>query len=296
MMPEKERKGSYRFLLPTAVIMALQFAMSFFFMELRAVYFAAGYRKEADYNTFMQDLTTALTDTDLLTWASVAYSLVATILFAFWYKKMKPAYDEVKTDDSLKYYPAFLYAGILLFAIAAQSVSMYLIDVLSYMFPDWLAYYYEIMDAAGLTGENGYAVSTIVYAVFAGPLAEELCFRGVTYQYARKFFPFWTANIAQALLFGAMHMNPLQSTYAFFLALFFGMVYEKTRNIFVTIFLHILYNGSGLLLENLIDTGDTPVEFYITLFASLCVGYIGYIMIAKAEDVRTERIKSLSNG
>lgn len=296
MMPEKQRKGSYLFLLPSAVIMVLQFAMSFFFMELGAVFFAASYSKTADYNTFMRELAAALTETELLTWASVAYAVVAIILFWFWYKRIKPLCDEVKTDDSLKHYPALLYAGLVLFAAAAQYVSMYLINVLSYMFPDWLEYYYELMDAAGLTGEDGYAVSTVIYAAFVGPIAEELCFRGVTYQYARKYFPFWTANIAQALLFGAMHMNPLQSAYAFAIGLFFGLIYEKTRNIFVTIILHILYNGSGMLLENILDTGDTPVEFYVTLFISLCAGYIGYMMIAKAEDMRAIRLKASADG
>lgn len=270
--------------------MALQFGVSFFFMELGAIWFAAGYQKDnVDYFTFMNELVTALTDTDLLIWGSVVYACIAVVLFGFWYKKLKP-YDEVKTEDSLKGYPVLLYAGIILFAFAAQYVSMYLIDVLSYMFPDWLEYYYELMESAGLAGEDGISAATLIYAVLVGPIAEELCFRGVTYQYARKYFPFWSTNIAQALLFGAMHMNPLQSTYAFFIAVLFGMIYEKTRNIYITIFLHILYNGSGVLLEKFIELGETPVTFYVTLFASLCAAYIGYMMIAKAEDMRTVKL------
>ncbi len=278
-----------RFLLPSVVILLLQFGIEFFFMELRVVIFAAGYNGSGDYAAFAGQLVTALTDVDFLSWASTAYAVTAILIFALWYKKVKP-FDEVKTDDSLRGYSFLLYFGIVLFACAAQYVSMYLMSVLSYMFPDWLAYYEEIMESAGLTGTDGYAVSTILYAVLFGPIAEELCFRGVTYQYARQHFPFWSANISQALLFGAMHMNPLQSVYAFVLALAIGAIYEKTRNIFVPILIHICYNGGGMLLENYMDLGDTPVTFYLTLFASLCATYFGYIIIERAENARAAKI------
>ncbi len=287
-MENKQKKGSLQFLLPTVVILFLQFGVSFFFMELRTLVFMAKYRGNGDYLSFSNELMETLSDVSFLSWSSTAYAIIGAILFFFWYKKIKPA-DEVRPDDSLRGYPVTIIFGILLFAVAGQYVSMYLMDVLSYMFPDWLDYYLEIMESAGLTGENGYALSTVLYAVLAGPVVEEACFRGVTYQYARKSYPFWSANIAQALLFGGLHMNPLQSVYAFAFGLALGMIYEKTRNIYISIFIHIAYNGCGMVLENFIDLGETPVTYYLTLLTSMCAMYFGYVLIARSEDKRAAR-------
>ena len=296
-MEIRQKKGAFRFLLPTLVILLLQTGVSFFFMELAVIIYTAGFERGGDYQAYMDGLFDALSNVDFLSWTSTAYAVVGVIVFGLWYKHIKPN-DEVKKDDSLRHYSFLLYFGIILFACAAQYVCMYMIDVFAYLFPDWLSLYEEIMESAGLSGDNGYSLSTVVYAALVGPVCEELCYRGVTYQYARAHFPFWSANISQALLFGAMHMNPMQSAYAFLVGLAFGAIYEKTRNIKVSILVHIAFNGCGILLENYMSEGDTPVVFYLTLFTSLCATYFGYILIARAEDSRTLRLarQSGTNG
>ncbi len=293
-MENNQKKGSLQFLLPTVVILFLQFGISFFLMELRALVFMAQYKGKIDYQKFSNDLIDVLSDVEFLSWSSTVYAVIAAAIFFFWYKKLKKR-DEVKQDDSLKSYPVTLIFGILLFAAAGQYVTTYMMDVISYMFPEWLDYYVEIMESAGLTGEDGYALSTVIYAVLAGPAAEELCFRGATFQYARKHYPFWSANIAQALLFGALHMNPLQSVYAFAVGLAFGAVYEKTRNIYISIFIHIAYNSCGMLFDQFMELGDTPVMYYLTLLTSMCAMYFGYVLIIRSEDTRSERIKAANH-
>lgn len=55
------------------------------------------------------------------------------------------------------------------------------------------------------------------------PLAEELCFRGVSLTaLERSGLPFWAANLVHAVLFAAFHFNIVQSVYAFVCALVLG--------------------------------------------------------------------------
>ena len=56
------------------------------------------------------------------------------------------------------------------------------------------------------------------------PIAEELCFRGVSLTaLERSGLPFWAANLVHAVLFAAFHFNIVQSVYAFICALVLGL-------------------------------------------------------------------------
>jgi hypothetical protein len=120
------------------------------------------------------------------------------------------------------------------------------------------------------------SVSMLVYSVLLAPVSEELIFRGVTLSHAKKFLPFWMANLFQAFLFGVFHMNMLQGTYAFCLGLFLGYLCEKGGNIYHSILLHMLFNFFGTVLNEYLTIGDTlfSIIFWFVFAIAMCVGGI----------------------
>ena len=78
-------------------------------------------------------------------------------------------------------------------------------------------------------------LSMIILVTFAAPILEELIFRLLILSFARKYFPFFAANIIQAGLFGIYHMSLVQGIYAFLLGLFIGYLMKCTGTVSVSI-------------------------------------------------------------
>ena len=80
------------------------------------------------------------------------------------------------------------------------------------------------------------------------PLAEELCFRGVSLTaLERSGLPFWAANLVQAALFAAFHFNIVQSAYAFVCALVLGGLRQRD-GLGSSAIAHCACNLSGVIL------------------------------------------------
>lgn len=80
------------------------------------------------------------------------------------------------------------------------------------------------------------------------PIAEELCFRGVSPTVLeRRGLPFWAANLIQAALFAAFHFNIVQSAYAFICALVLGGLRQRD-GLGSSVIAHCACNLSGVIL------------------------------------------------
>ena len=80
------------------------------------------------------------------------------------------------------------------------------------------------------------------------PIAEELCFRGVSLTaLERRGLPFWAANLIQAALFAAFHFNIVQSAYAFICALVLGGLRQRD-GLGSSVIAHCACNLSGVIL------------------------------------------------
>lgn len=148
--------------------------------------------------------------------------------------------------------------------------------------PDVMAEYEELMDLAGL---NDLSVFVMLTAVILAPIVEELAFRGCTIGMAEKAgLPFWVINIFQAALFGAAHMNWVQSSYAFVLGLLLGYVYHRYHSLWAAILLHFIFNFLGTVVTSLVS-GLTLLDLpaiTIILYIAGTIGVIAFIrLIAK---------------
>ena len=80
------------------------------------------------------------------------------------------------------------------------------------------------------------------------PLAEELLFRGLTLRILEEAFPFWAANLLQALYFGLIHGNLVQGGYAFGAGMLLGYLVKKKGTLAAGILCHFGVNFSGVIL------------------------------------------------
>ncbi len=75
------------------------------------------------------------------------------------------------------------------------------------------------------------------------PVVEELIFRGVIMGGLRTTGRIFTAIALQGLLFGLIHMNLNQFSYAVVLGIMWGLLVEASGSIFTSIFCHFMLNG-----------------------------------------------------
>lgn len=99
------------------------------------------------------------------------------------------------------------------------------------------------IDAATGMGMN---VSMVLYTVIAGPVAEELVFRGVLLRSFEKYGKVF-AIVCSAFLFGAYHGNFLQGMFAFTTGVLFAYIAEE-YSIRWSIALHLLNNFTTIAL------------------------------------------------
>lgn len=82
----------------------------------------------------------------------------------------------------------------------------------------------------------------ISIAVLA-PILEEVLFRGAIQGYLMRKYNPTVGIVVASLIFGLIHMNPIQVFYAFFLGLIFGWIYYRTRSLMPVVIGHVLNNS-----------------------------------------------------
>ena len=88
----------------------------------------------------------------------------------------------------------------------------------------------------------------------AGPVAEELFFRGVLYGWLRSRIGVWKGLAVTALFFSALHGNLMVFLPIFGLGLLFGWVYERTGSLAAPIGIHVLHNGGMLIVASFLKS------------------------------------------
>lgn len=102
------------------------------------------------------------------------------------------------------------------------------------------------------------------------PLAEELAFRGVIMKVSKKAFAVIGCAVISALLFGLMHMNPLQSLYAIPLGAVLAFVAYKYNSVVPVVLMHLINNTVSWTASKLISNGVSDF-----VWAALCVVFLG---------------------
>ena len=166
-------------------------------------------------------------------------------------------------------------------------ITLYL-SFAGFAFPNLMEDYNLLMEQTGIADRT--VLSTISTIVFA-PICEEVIFRGLTYKFARRAgLNFLLANILQALLFGIIHMNWIQGTYAFCLGLLLGFVNERYHSLYAAVLLHALFNFCGTYLaEALGFLPDVPGVYAGMAAVGVVLVGISWYLLKKEKSVKMER-------
>lgn len=250
--------------LPILLAFAFQFLAMGFLIGVKTLFLFAS-NPDSSALSQLQEL---MTDTGFNMVLSILFAILNITVFGLWYYHKFEG--NFLPQPKKTFHPA-LFAGLLLIAPAAQFLSNVVVVIVSAINPVWLENYQKLMETAGIDAELNFLM--IVYVVILGPIGEELIFRGVTLRCARQIFPFWAANLMQAVLFGVFHMNIIQGSYAFVLGIILGVVCEKFGSIYYAIFLHICFNFLGTVISQQLDFIDSPVE-YAVYYAVIAIAAI----------------------
>lgn len=225
---------------PTIISIVLQFFAVYYLLFIAAIFLFGIGPGITGESYGISDMLTLVENMDFNTIAMIIFSFCCMIVFGIWYRKRCGGTFRINVKK--EFHPLELL-GIAFLIPGTQYLSAMVASLVSLIFPSWLEAYEELLETAGL-GED-ITLIMFIYSVLMAPISEELIFRGVTLRIAQRAFPFWIANIIQAILFGAFHMNPLQGCYTFIIGLILGYICHKGGSLYHVIFFHFLFNLWG---------------------------------------------------
>ena len=142
------------------------------------------------------------------------------------------------------------FGSILCLAIGAQCLVGLLLAAWQYISPEQIDAYNEMIENSGI-GEL--TILSAIATVIMAPIGEEIVCRGLTVECLKRAGAgFWVINVVQAVLFGFMHLDLVQGTYAFFVGLICGYLALKYKTLLASMLFHLCFNaystfGSPLL-------------------------------------------------
>lgn len=134
----------------------------------------------------------------------------------------------------------------------------------SIFFLDFVMYYLDSLP--DLMEQTFNVILTSFWGIIAvtllGPFIEELIFRGAITQFLLEKYNPKVAILTSALIFGLIHMNPVQIFGGFLMGLFLGWIYYKTRSLLPVLIIHIVNNSLSVLLGRRYAEVDTLRELF----------------------------------
>ncbi len=179
---------------------------------------------------------------------SFILSMVLMTLFMAW-KGLIPLDRESWTLPTPK--PSYLF-----WLIIATFSSIFTLDFLMYyldFIPDFMEQTFDII----LTSFWG-----IFTVALLGPLIEELVFRGAITRFLLEKYNPRTAILISALIFGIVHMNPVQIIGGFLMGLLLGWIYYKTKSILPVFIVHLINNSLSVILGKQYAGADTLRDLF----------------------------------
>jgi len=112
---------------------------------------------------------------------------------------------------------------------------------------------------------NNFALEFLAIALL-GPIIEEIIFRGIVQKRLSKMMRVGFVVIIQAMIFGLIHMDFVQSVYAGILGIFIGLIYLWFDSIWHAITVHAVFNATSVILMHF--AGDAEVNLLHLLIIS----------------------------
>ncbi len=177
--------------------------------------------------------------------------------------------------------------------IAIQLVISVLLGFIMQILPQKLSEDYgEVMDSLSTID-----VFSILSVVVLAPISEEFLCRGVIQRCAEEAYSKIAAVFIQAVVFGLIHMQLIQSSYAFVIGIVFGYFSMKYRTVWIGVIIHISLNASSYLLPYIPDTVsffginiNMQFVFYGLTILLSAVTVILFRKLPKPETIKAEEV------
>ncbi len=218
---------------------------------------------------------------EVLTWLVTLAGIALTLLLVH---RVEPKLFPAAGLFSLKMPKVSVFVGLLLIAplwLVAEEYIVYGITS--------LAHTVQMKPLTYTTAELREDLLSSVHAVLLAPLLEELCFRQMAISPFRRRGAQIAVCVVMAILFGVLHVRNFPG--AFISALFYGLVFIWSRNIWYSVALHAGSNLTATLLAIYcwLQLGDmqmtsTPVIILPdmkVIIASLFLAIIGVLLLKK---------------
>ncbi len=185
--------------------------------------------------------------------------------------------DKVKDVLSIRKIKWTTFFGVIAFTMAASPL-VTLVNLLSQL----------VVENTVTTNSTQFlSLHPLLLIFFVGilaPVCEEVVFRGAIFGGFKKEGNIFKAILASGLLFGLLHMNINQASYAFVIGILLGFLVEATGSIFSSILFHVLVNASNAIMmiftnsmmsEELMASAQESVDT-ATLLNMICI----YLVLA----------------
>lgn len=286
----KRRSSTAKIFLPVLILYLIQNGSSLFLSQV-AMAFVAVTKGPLDINSYTKECVSFLVSSEFIYFFNLFSGIVGIIVYAFWYRRLLLQEEEEKKEVkgySQKFNETLISViGLVMVAFSAQFIGAYVIEIVSRISPQSVLDYKETLDTLGLamTGNNiGAPIIVILYTVLVSPFMEELLFRGVIIT-AGKSLPIWVINVISATMFGFLHGNVMQGSYAVLFALMLGYIFAKTGKLWITIAIHIIFNGISMFIPQVVQTGNNMIQSFGILLTAMVVSYLGMYLIIKNNEV-----------
>ncbi len=131
---------------------------------------------------------------------------------------------------------------------------------------------------------GNYFITILAVGIF-GPIMEEIVFRGFILKELRKIIPTTGAIIVQALLFGLIHLNILQSSYAFIIGLVLGIAFIATKSLYAPIIIHLSFNTLNVILSKVELSPQLEKYSFILLIVSFLISLSSIIIQVRQKNI-----------
>jgi len=124
-------------------------------------------------------------------------------------------------------------------------IGLFLMYGVNYVIGEFMTYlpgYDAMLEMYQAMFAGVHPMALLLGGALIGPICEEIIFRGVILEGLAKKYDPTKALIFSALIFGLIHLQPLQVIGAFFAGLILGWIYLKTQSLWVVIALHVINN------------------------------------------------------
>ena len=212
--------------------------------------------------------------------------IVALAVFLPLWIRTKKTHEVLNTGKLKPAVIALVIAAIIGFSLFRSFFFLSIADLLLEIFPSIEGV------VSVLTGGN-FLLQVVTICLLA-PVLEEFFVRGVVLNRLCTWMKPWVAILISAVMFGAIHWNPVQFINATIMGLFLGYAYIRTKNLTIPILMHIANNavsqflGYILMAAGVTSAEDIPVlALSIVSITATVVLAVLFYRSTKTEEAQT---------